>query len=219
MAKVKSLSDGICLIDGKLSTVNMVRGNKVYGEALVEDGNVEYRQWNPYRSKLAAAILNGLKTIEIKPKNHVLYLGAATGTTPSHVSDIVGESGEVYCVEISERNMRELLKLCERRSNMVPILADAQKCAYISDVGINDVIYQDISSKNQAQILLNNTSALKSGGYAYFIIKSQSIDVSKDPKEVFEEELSMIKEKYEIVEKIDIEPYDSAHLFVVLKKK
>lgn len=219
MAKVKSVSDGIFMIDGKLSTINMVRGNKVYGETLVEDGNVEYRQWNPYRSKLAAAIMNGLKAIKIAPKNHVLYLGAATGTTPSHVSDIVGENGEIYCVEISERNMRELLKLCERRSNMVPILADAQECAYLGDVGINDIIYQDISSKNQAQILLNNTPALKSGGYAYFIIKSQSIDVSRDPKLVFEEELSMLEEKYEIIEKIDIEPYDSAHLFTVLKKK
>ncbi len=219
MATVKSLFDGVYGVDGKLATINMVRGVKVYGETLVEKGDVEYRMWNPYRSKLAAAMMNGLKTVAIKPGSNVLYLGAATGTTPSHVSDIVGNEGGVYCVEISERNMRELIKLCERRTNMMPILADALERDYIKDVGLCDVIYQDISAKGQAQILLNNTLALKKGGYAYFIIKSQSIDISKNPKEIFEEELEILKDAYDIIERIDIEPYDSAHLFTVLKKK
>lgn len=51
---------------------------------------MEYRAWNPFRSKLAAAILGGIDQIHIKPGVRVLYLGAASGTTVSHVSDIVG---------------------------------------------------------------------------------------------------------------------------------
>lgn len=51
---------------------------------------IEYRVWNPFRSKLGAAILGGVDQIHIKPGAKVLYLGAASGTTVSHVSDIVG---------------------------------------------------------------------------------------------------------------------------------
>ncbi len=56
-----------------------------------EDGTkIEYRVWNPFRSKLAAAILGGVDQIYMPPGSKVLYLGAASGTTVSHVSDIVG---------------------------------------------------------------------------------------------------------------------------------
>lgn len=51
---------------------------------------IEYRAWNPFRSKLAASIVGGVGDIHIKPGSKVLYLGAASGTTVSHVSDIVG---------------------------------------------------------------------------------------------------------------------------------
>ena len=87
----------------------MVPGKSVYGERLVKFKGNEYRLWDPYRSKLAAAILKGLENVPIYPKNKVLYLGAASGTTASHVSDIVGEEGHVYCVEFASRSLRELV--------------------------------------------------------------------------------------------------------------
>ena len=73
----------------------MVTGESVYGEKKVSiDGDggekIEYRVWNPFRSKLAAAILGGIDNIHMRPGSKVLYLGAASGTTVSHVSDIVG---------------------------------------------------------------------------------------------------------------------------------
>ena len=215
----KELFPGIYLIDGKLSTVNIARGRKVYGEDLVIEGSVEYRSWNPYRSKLSAAILNGLKNVNIVGGNSVLYLGAATGTTASHVSDIVGEKGSVYAVELSERNVRNLIALCEARKNILPILADARLTEKYSDVVEEcDIIYQDISAKKQAEIILANSVFLKKGGYAYFVIKSQSIDISKSPKDVYKEELKVLEGTFELIESISLEPYDSMHLFAVLKK-
>lgn len=206
-------------LDGKLATQNMVPGKRVYGEELIRCKDVEYRLWNPYRSKLAAAILKGMGTMEIKEGSKVLYLGAATGTTPSHVSDIIGEEGKLFGVEISERNMREFVKLCEVRSNMLPILADAGHTElYDGNIGICDIMYQDISVKNQAEIFLKNSSMLKKGGYAYFVIKSQSIDISKKPELIYKEELSKLEGTFEILERIDIEPYDSLHMFAVLRK-
>ncbi|MCL5262250.1 MAG: fibrillarin-like rRNA/tRNA 2'-O-methyltransferase [Candidatus Marsarchaeota archaeon] len=219
MERPRRLFDGVYMLGERLATVNLVSGTKVYNEELFRDGAVEYRSWNPYRSKLSAAILNGLKHMEISAGASVLYLGAATGTTASHVSDIVGRDGIVYCIELSERNMRELLRTCERRPNMLPILADATDVnKYAKDVGTCDVIYQDVSAREQSQILLRNSRFLKRGGYAYFAIKSQSIDVGKKPEKVFDEALESLGGTFEVVEKVSIEPYDKLHLFAVLKK-
>ncbi|MDE1857350.1 MAG: fibrillarin-like rRNA/tRNA 2'-O-methyltransferase [Candidatus Micrarchaeota archaeon] len=218
--RFEKVFEGVYRIDGKLATENLVPGTRVYGEELIEHNGSEYRLWNPYRSKMAAAILNGLKTFKIAKGSSVLYLGAATGTTASHISDIVGKEGRLYCVELSERNMRELLGVCDRRRNMLPILADANDTdKYAGIVDECDAIYQDVSAKNQAEIMAINSRFLKKGGYSYFIIKSQSVDVSKKPSEVFESELKQLKGKFDIVEKIDIEPYDKLHMFSVLQKQ
>lgn len=215
----KKLFDGVFRIGGKLATKSAYPGNKVYGEEVIRDEGSEYRLWNPYRSKLAAAISNGMHGMHIKKSSSVLYLGASTGTTSSHVSDIVGKEGAVYCIEISERSMRDLLKVCETRTNMLPILQDARNPErYSEDVGRADAIYQDVAAKDQDDILLRNARLLKKGGYAYVAIKSQSIDVTKNPDDVFELFLRKISKDFEITEKIRLEPYDKMHLFVVLKK-
>jgi fibrillarin-like pre-rRNA processing protein len=216
---LKELFPGIFLVDNRLATVNLVKGKKVYNEDLVTIDNVEYRLWNPYRSKLSAAIINHIKNVKISKGDSVLYLGAATGTTVGHVSDIVGREGRIYAVELSERNVRNLITLCEARKNILPILSDARYIEeYEESVEKCDIIYQDISAKKQAEILLVNSKFLKSGGFAYFIIKSQSIDISKNPKDVYKTELEMLKGKFEVLESVSLEPYDSMHLFTVLKK-
>ncbi len=218
--KIVKLFDGVYLVDGKLATENIEKGRRVYGEELIHANNTEYRLWNPYRSKLAAAIVNKLKTLEIKHDSSVLYIGSATGTTSSHVSDIVGLDGIVYCIEISERNMRQFLNSCENRENMIPILADAGKPEQYSDIVSEcDVLYQDISTRNQAEILLRNAKFLKKGGIAYFAIKSQSIDISKSPNEIYNKELKVLENDFDVLEKIDIEPYEKKHMFAVLRKK
>lgn len=210
---------GVFKIDGKLATLNQAVGRKVYGEELVRFESNEYRLWNPYRSKLSAAILNGIKEMHIGTGSSVLYLGAATGTTVSHVSDIVGKDGRIYAVELSERNVRNLIELCESRSNILPILSDAMRTENYDEVVEEcDAIYQDISAKKQAEILLANSRFLKKGGFAYFVIKSQSIDISKAPKDVYKSELAVLEKEFEVVESTSLEPYDSMHMFAILRK-
>ncbi|MGC8669926.1 MAG: fibrillarin-like rRNA/tRNA 2'-O-methyltransferase [Candidatus Micrarchaeia archaeon] len=218
-ANVKEIFQGVYEIDGKLATLNLAKGRKVYNEDLVNINSNEYRLWNPYRSKLAAAIIKGLKYMEIKDGCNVLYLGAATGTTSSHVSDIVGKNGIVYAVELSERNMRQLIEVCEERPNMVPILADARYSSkYEQYVDECDVIYQDVSTKEQAKMLIENSRFLKKGGIAYFIIKSQSIDIKHNPDIIYEKELKILDGRFKLLQKFSLEPYDSLHLFAVLQK-
>lgn len=202
-----------------LATLNLAPGRIVYGEKLVAYKGEEYRIWDPYRSKLAAAILNGLQTVPIKPEHKVLYLGAATGTTSSHVSDIVGCKGHVYCVEFAPRVMRELISnVCAYRPNMSPILADARFAEnYRMLVETVDDIYCDIAQPEQARILADNADMfLASGGHIMLAIKSQSIDVTKAPSEIYRQEIEVLKKRgFKITEVINLEPYEKAHMMVV----
>jgi len=207
----------------RLATKNLAPGRAVYGERLITFKGVEYRIWDPYRSKLAAAILKGLKNVPIKPGNKVLYLGAASGTTASHVSDIVGENGHVYCVEFSARAIRELVNnVCAFRPNMSPILEDARLPErYAMLIEKVDNIYCDIAQPEQAKILADNADLyLKKRGGIMLAIKAQSIDVTKEPSEVYKREIETLRDRgFKIKEVIHLEPYDKAHAMIVAEFK
>lgn len=203
----------------KLATKNLSPGNQVYDERLVEFQDEEYRIWDPYRSKLASGILRGIKDVPLDSGDKVLYLGAASGTTASHISDIVGSEGMVYCVEISSRPLRDLLVTCEQRSNMAPILADAQKTdEYRAMIEQADVIYQDVAHPEQTKIALANArSFLLKDGNAIIALKARSIDVTKDPREIFRNEMEKLEEEMEIVDSKLLDPYEKDHAMILLK--
>lgn len=207
---------GVYLIDDSLATKNLVAGKKVYGERLVQEGGAEYRLWNPNRSKLAAAIFNGLKELPLSESSKVLYLGAASGTTASHVSDITSQ-GLVFCIDFSPRVFIKLLEVCELRKNMIPIFADASRPEqYSSLVEKCDVIYQDIAQPNQVEILVANAEHyLKPQGSIIIAIKARSIDVSKKPKEIFDAEIQKLKKFFKISDVVYLEPYEKDHVLVV----
>ncbi|NHI94183.1 MAG: fibrillarin-like rRNA/tRNA 2'-O-methyltransferase [Candidatus Lokiarchaeota archaeon] len=212
----------ITLEDGlpRLATKNLVAGEKIYGEKLVSINGNEYRLWNANRSKLAAAILKKININPIKPGTKVLYLGAASGTTPSHVSDIVMDSGLLYCVEFSARVCRDLVKVCEKRKNMIPILADARTPEkYSSFVRGVSVIYSDVAQQEQAMIIFENAKwFLEENGYVLFCIKSRSIDVTKKPEEIYKKEIETLKELgFEILQQVHLDPLSSDHAFVIAR--
>lgn len=212
---------GVYLVNGRLATASLAPGIRVYGEKLVAEGGAEYRMWDLHRSKLAAALHKGLKEMHIRPGSSVLYLGAATGTTASHVSDIVGREGIVYCVEFAQRSMRDLISVCERRENMLPIMGDArQPQNYPEGIEKVDVVYQDVAQPDQADLFVKNSRMyLKQGGWGMIAIKSQSIDVTRQPKKVFEEFVKHVGSEIEVADQIDLVPYDLEHLFITGKRK
>ena len=203
----------------RLATRNLAPRRNVYGERLIRNKGAEYRIWDPFRSKLAAAVLKGLEIVPIKPSHKVLYLGAASGTTASHVSDIVGENGYLYCVEFASRSIRELVNnVCVFRLNMSPILADARfPEQYVALVEKVDDIYCDIAQPEQAKVLADNADLfLKSKAWVMLAVKARSIDVTKEPSEVYEQEIEVLKSRnFEIKEIVHLEPYDKDHVMVV----
>jgi fibrillarin-like pre-rRNA processing protein len=205
----------------RLATRNLAPGKSVYGERLILSEAVEYRLWNPFRSKLAAAILKGLTVIPISQSHRILYLGAASGTTASHISDIVGNDGHIYCVEFSARSIRELANnVCSSRSNMTPLFEDARKPekyrAFMEKV---DCIYCDIAQPEQAKILVENADFfLKEHGWTLLAVKSQSIDVTKKPAAVYKGEVNVLKKHgFNIKDIVVLDPYEKAHAMIVSK--
>lgn len=194
------------------------QGIKIYGEKLVKYKNKELRYWNPYRSKLAATIINGLEEIDIVLGSKFLYLGAANGTTVSHVSDIL-KDGVIYAIDNSPLALKDLLTLSKKRDNIIPIFNDANHPEkYNSIVQKVDFIYQDISQKNQAEIFITNVDRyLKKNGYGILMVKARSIDVSLKPKKAYNLVINKIKEKkLRIIDLIDISKYEKDHAAIVI---
>ena len=204
----------------RLATKNLSPGRNVYGERLVRFDGAEYRVWDAFRSKLAAAILKGLKTVPIKPGHTVLYLGAASGTTVSHVSDIIGEKGHVHCVEFASRSIRDLVdNVCNYRLNMSPILEDArfpEKYAMFITGKVDDM-YCDVAQSEQAKILADNAELfLKNSGWIMLAVKAQSIDVTKEPSEIYKREIKVLEKRgFRTEQTVYLEPYDKAHAMIV----
>ncbi len=204
-----------------LATQNLIKGNSVYGEKIVKYEDIEYRYWDPFRSKLAGAILKGLRENPIKESSKVLYLGASTGTTVSHVSDIIGNNGIVFPVEPSVRVARELLEnVSSKRNNIIPILSDARNyLKYPGYFGIVDVVYSDIAQPDQTMIAIDNSkSYLKDNGDLLIIIKTRSIDVLTDPKIVTQNEAKKLEaNSFTISQIINLEPFEKDHSLIHAK--
>lgn len=205
----------------QLYTINLIPGQQVYGEKLIQENGIEYREWDVFKSKLAASILKGSPNIGIRKNDVVLYLGSASGTTASHVSDIVGNEGNIFAVDIAPRVMRDLIFLCYKRKNIAPVLADANKVDILKErVSAVDVIYQDVAQKNQLEIFLKNVGLfLKNDGYALLAVKARSIDVTKQPKQIFREVQEKLEKNLTIIDYRELEPFQKDHCMFICKKK
>ena len=204
----------------QLYTFNLVPGSNVYGERLVRENDVEYREWDASKSKLAATILKGSPNIGIRKNDVVLYLGAASGTTVSHVSDIVGDNGFIFAVDIAPRAMRDLIFLCYKRKNIAPVLADSNKInELVGRLSAVDVLYQDVAQKNQVDIFLKNINLfLRSDGYALLALKARSIDVTKQPKAIFKAVKERLESELTIIDYRELEPFQRDHAMFICRK-
>ena len=205
--------------DGNIATKNLNPGTSVYGEELIKD-DVEYRIWNPRRSKLSAALLNGLKNLELEESSKVLYLGASTGTTVSHISDIV-INGRIYAVEFSPTTAKKLVQLSRQRLNIAPILGDATKPkGYLNIAEKVDLVYCDVAQPTQSELFMKNMNMFsKDDGVGLLMIKARSIDVVQKPKKIFKEQEKKLKEKgFKIIEKVKLEPYEKDHIALLVEK-
>ena len=184
----------------------------VYNERMLGGARV----WDPYRSKLSALYYSGTG-VELTPDMRVLYLGAANGTTVSHVADY---TDVVYAVEFAPRPMQDLLEVARRRKNVMPIMADASRPEqYAPLVEPVDLLYQDVAQPDQAAILIRNCPFLTSGGSFILMLKTRSVDVKKEPAVVFRDTLDQLESAgLMVTESVWLAPYHRDHAAIVGKK-
>ena len=189
------------------------RGPPAYGEPT--DG--EWRAWDVRRSKLGAMIDRGMET-GLQAGASVLYLGAASGTTVSHVADVAGPT---YAVEFAPRPVRDLLGVAAERDNLFPLVKDARSpetYAHVVESGL-DLLVQDVATRDQARVAVENARFLAADGRLAASIKARSEDVTRDPEDVFAEALSGIEERYEVLETERLDPLHEDHLAVIAQLK
>ncbi len=206
----------------KLYTRNKCEGKRVYGETLTLFNGKEYREWDPFRSKLAALLLLKPQLNVFSKEQICLYLGASSGTTISHLSDILSE-GIIFGIEVAERSIRQLIQNTSKRDNIIPILGDANypesyARSVFSEV---DLVYQDVAQPNQAEIAIKNCNYyLKDNGYLIFAIKSQSIDSIEKSERIYQEEKKILESSgFKIEESVNIHKFAANHLILIVRKK
>jgi fibrillarin-like pre-rRNA processing protein len=205
-----SLPDGVERRDFEGRESLATRGEPVYGEPTA-DG---WRRWDPRRSKLGAMLEVGMDT-GLRGGETVLYLGAAAGTTASHVADFAGPT---YAVEFAARPARELLDAAEPRGNLFPLLKDARKPeTYASVVEPVDVVVQDVATRGQAKVALANRRFLREDGRLLLAVKARSEDVARDPDDVYDEVLEALEDGYEVLETRSLGRFHDDHLGVVAR--
>ncbi len=206
-------------VDSKPYTRNLVPDNSICWEAQRKIGGVEFRYWNPEKSKLASFLVKKGRIFPFEMNSTALYLGAASGTTVSHISDICPD-GRIFAVEVAKNPFRELLALAEKRPNIVPILENANRPEIYSRLtGQVDILYQDIAQRNQTDIFIKNSFMLKSGGIGYLMVKARCIDVAASPTKIFNNcRLELEDAGFKILEMIGLEPHEKDHMAIVVEK-
>lgn len=211
-------SDRVFSDRGRLYTISACPGKRIYGERLFTLSGTEYREWDPRRSKLSAYLSVGGKEFPFRKDSKVMYLGASSGTTSSHVADICSE-GKVYCVEFAQRMFRDLVGTCDTRPNMMPILGDATKPSeYAMFTDKVDIVYQDVAQKRQAQILCDNMDEFNAE-YGMVAIKARSEDVTASPQSIFKDaEKQIVDRGYRVLDNRELDNYEKAHSMIVVKR-
>jgi fibrillarin-like pre-rRNA processing protein len=208
-----SLPDGVerRTVDGRSRLVT--RGEPVYGEPTVG----EWRVWDAGRSKLGAMLALDMET-GLGPAQSVLYLGAASGTTVSHVADVCGPT---YAVEFAPRPTRDLLSVAASRERLFPLLKDARRpetYAHVVEADL-DLLVQDVATRGQADVALRNRQFLADDGRLLLAVKARSEDVTAAPEDVFERVRERLSDGYELLETRRLDRYHADHLAVVARPR
>lgn len=221
MGKIKQHKIFEIFTDGKRIYTKSIAPKKVhFDERVVKEKKEEYREFDPRRSKLAAAIVKGCTNAGIRKDDVILYLGASHGYTCSFVSDMVGKNGLIFGIDPAPRVVRDLVFLSRDRKNIVPVLADANHLEeYIDKVCLADVVFQDIAQRNQAEIFIKNCKQfLKKGGYGLLAVKARSIDVKRRPKGIFNEVRQKLENEFKVIDFKSLEPFEKDHSIIIVKR-
>ena len=217
----------------QLATKNMVKGTKTRKEKIVIVNNEEFLEWNPYKSKLAAAIRNGLQILPIIKNSKVVCINLPEESTILHISNIVGSGGSVFVIGVNKNKKSFLNKLVNTQKNIIPIYDTVDELSFSSSVtGKVDVLYVDIPESEQIeQIVEKYGSLLKNEGFLMFVTKKDDAILENNIVGWMAEQraglnkireiTTKLKSQFEIIQEINLginyaaEPYHKFYTFIL----
>ena len=217
----------------QLATKNMVKGTKTRKEKIVIVNNEEFLEWNPYKSKLAAAIRNGLQILPIIKNSKVVCINLPEESTILHISNIVGSGGSVFVIDVNKNKKSFLNKLVNTHKNIIPIYDTVDELSFSSSItGKVDALYVDIPESEQIeQIVEKYGSLLKNEGFLMLVTKKDDAILENDIVGWMAEQraglnkireiTAKLKSQFEIIQEINLginyamEPYHKLHAFIL----
>ena len=204
----------------KLATLSNVSTNQDYKENLVEMNGKQHSIWNPYMSKLAAAIINGMEIFPILKKTKILYLDPTSEKTIKHISDIVGINGKIFVVRNIMKNSKNFLEqIAKNRSNIFTIIPDKTNPARFTGMTETvDVIFIDITEHNQTESIIQNCkNHLRIGGFLMLIVPTKNIDFTNNPSKKNQEERKKLQTSFDIIQEINLTDFFKEYSMVIAK--
>ena len=204
----------------KIATLNLSVGSKEKDEGIIKMNGNEYRIWKPYRSKLAAAIINGMEIFPILKKSKILYFDATMENTASYISDIVGNDGKIFVVRDVMKNSKNFLEqIVKNRSNIFTIIPDKTNPARLTGMTETvDVIYIDIAEHNQTEIAIQNCkNHLRIGGFLMLVVPTKKIDFINNPSKQNLEEMQKLQSSFEIIQQINLTDFFKEYSMIIAK--
>jgi len=189
----------------------------VYGERWAAFGARTYRAFEPVRSKLAAAIVRDWRGPLPAPAERWLYLGAATGTTASHVADLLGPDGRLYAVERSPRPFARLLNVAERWPNLLPVLGDARDpIGYADRVPLVDGIYADVAQPDQVALVVENARLFlrDRAGMVVVALKTSSMGRTLGAPAHLRASEAALSAELELAPSVRLDPFYRSHYLI-----
>ena len=204
----------------KLATLNNASVNEVYNEKLIKMNGKQYNLWNPYTSKLAAAIVNGMEIFPILEKTKVLYLNSTIEKTLSHISDIIGVNGKIFILrDINENSKNFLENVMNDRTNVFTITRDnGDPAKFSSKTEMVNVVYVDITQHNETEVAIQNCKRyLRDGGFLMLVVPTKKIDFVNNPNGQNLEEIQKLQSSFEIIQQINLTDFFKEHSMIIAK--
>ena len=205
----------------KLATLNNADVNKIYNEKLIEMDGKQYNIWNPYTSKLAAAIVNGMEIFPILKKTQILYFDTTVDKTLNHISDIIGVNGRIFVVrDIIENSKKFLEDDSNNRTNVVSITQEKKSipAKFVPNIETVNVVYVDIAQNNETDVAIQNCkNYLINGGFLMLVVPTRKIDFANNPDRQNLEERQKLQSSFEIIQQINLTDFFKEHSMIIAK--
>ncbi len=199
--------------------VQTAKRQSFFDERIVSHQQGLFREVDPERSKLFAAIAKGVSQLGLKEDSSILYLGASHGYTVSFLSDMVTK-GQIFALDFAPRVMRDMVFIAEQKENIAPVYANASHPETYANIPLVDVVFMDVAQRNQVEIFKKNCDAfLKSGGFGLLALKARSMDMTKKPKDLFKQVRKELERNFIVVDYRELDPFEKDHAFYVVKKR